>query len=281
MKFVRYGDPGAELPGVIDAAGKIRALSPLVKDITVELFTQEWRAALAAVDPEKLPVVDGAPRLGVPVAGIRQIVAIGLNYRDHAAEANMAVPDYPLLFNKSIASLSGCEDPIMAPASADQLDWEIELGFLVTKEARHVPVERALDHVGGYCTVVDVSERCWQFDRGGTLGKGKSYDSFTPVGPWIVTADEVADPQALELWLDVNGAPRQRGSTAQMIFSVAEIVAHVSTYQTLIPGDLVITGTPAGVGFGMKPRVYLKSGDELRCGVAGLGDQRHMVVLEG
>jgi 2-keto-4-pentenoate hydratase/2-oxohepta-3-ene-1,7-dioic acid hydratase in catechol pathway len=281
MKFVRYGDRGAELPGLLDAKGRIRALSPLITDISAQMLTPQWRAALAAIDPEKLPLVEGAPRLGVPVTGIRQIIAIGLNYRDHAEESNMAVPDYPLVFAKSIASLSGATDPIVAPASAEKLDWEIELGLLIGKPAKHVSVAQALDHVAAYCSVIDVSERCWQFERGGQLGKGKSYDSFTPIGPWLATADEIADPQALDLWLDVNAVPRQRGSTAKMIFSVAEIIAHLSAYQTLLPGDLIITGTPAGVAYGMKPPVYLRSGDELRCGVSGLGDQRHMVELEG
>jgi 2-keto-4-pentenoate hydratase/2-oxohepta-3-ene-1,7-dioic acid hydratase in catechol pathway len=281
MKFVRYGDRGAELPGLIDAAGRIRALSPLLKDITVDMFTPEWRSALAAIDPQKLPVVGGTPRLGVPIAGIRQIIGIGLNYRDHAEESNVEVPEYPLVFAKSIASLSGCADPIAVPAGADQLDWEIELGFLVGQEARHVPVEKALDYVAGYCAVIDVSERCWQLKRGGQFGKGKSYDGFTPVGPWLVTSNEVADPQALDLWLDVNGVSRQRGTTSEMIFSVAEIVAHLSTYQTLLPGDFVVTGTPGGVGLGMKPPVYLRPADELRCGVTGLGDQHHVVKLQG
>lgn len=279
MKIVRYGQPGVEQPGLIDADGRIRALRPLMHDVSGDMLTPEFLSALAAIDPTKLPLVESNVRLGVPISGIRQIVAIGLNYRDHAAEANMEVPEYPLLFAKSIGSLAGCADHIAIPRTAEKLDWEIELGFLIASPARDVPVERALDYVAGYCTVVDVSERSWQFDRGGTLGKGKSLDSFTPVGPWFVTRDEVTDPQQLGLWLDVNGQSRQRGTTFEMIFSVAEIIAHVSTYQTLLPGDLVITGTPAGVGFGMKPQRYLEIGDEITCGVDGLGDQRHTVVL--
>ena len=280
MKFVRYGSKNEELPGLIDADGNIRALSPLLSDIGCEMFTEEWQAALAAIDPAKLPLVSGNPRLGVPVSGIRQVIAIGLNYKDHAEEANYPVPEDPLVFYKSVSSLSGCTDPIEVPASAEKLDWEIELGFLISKEARHVPVEKALDYVAGYCTVVDVSERHWQFDKGGTLGKGKSYDNFTPVGPFFATADEVADPQALDLWLDVNGESRQRGTTAEMVFTIAELVAHLSTYQTLLPGDLIITGTPAGVGLGMKPETYLGNGDEITCGITGLGDQTHKVEMK-
>tara|TARA_R100000005_G_scaffold94153_1_gene71351 strand:+ start:10286 stop:11131 length:846 start_codon:yes stop_codon:yes gene_type:complete len=279
MKLVRYGSRGAELPGIIDGDGSIRALSPLVKDITTELFTPEWQVALAAIDVEKLPLVAGAPRLGVPVADIRQIIAIGLNYSDHAEEASMPVPEYPLVFAKSVASLSGCTDPITVPAGAEKLDWEVELGFLVGSEAKNVAVEDALQYVAGYCTVIDVSERCWQFERGGQLGKGKSHDSFTPVGPWLLTRDEVPDPQCLDLWLNVGDEPRQRGTTSEMLFSIAELVSHLSTYQTLLPGDLVITGTPAGVALGMQPPPYLKPGDELICGISGLGEQNHRVEL--
>ncbi len=278
MKLVRYGTAHLERPGLIDPAGRIRSLFPLLADVTCEMLTSDWLSMLRAIDVERLPLVDGSPRLGVPVAGIRQILAIGLNYRDHAAEAHMNLPDHPLLFMKSIGSLSGATDPITVPVSAEKLDWEIELGVLVGSEARDVPVETALEHVAGYCTAVDVSERAWQLERGGQMGKGKSLDGFTPVGPWLVTPDEVHDPQALDLWLDVNGSAQQRGKTANMVFSVAEIIAHLSQFQTLLPGDLIITGTPAGVAYGIKTPRYLKPGDQIRTGVSGLGEQHHEIV---
>ena len=281
MKFVRYGEKGSEKPGLLDAEGQIRALSPLFEDITVDMLSPESQAILAAIDVNKLPLVECASRLGPPVADIRQIITIGLNYVDHAEEADFPIPDYPLVFAKSIASLSGANDPIAVPASIERLDWEIELGFVIGKSGRHIAIEDALDHVAGYCTVIDVSERMWQFDRGGQLGKGKSYDNFTPMGPFLATADEILDPQGLDLWLDVNGELRQRGTTKQMIFPVAELIAHLSTYQTLLPGDLVITGTPAGVALGMNPPQWLTHGDRLTCGVSFLGEQSHDVVLEG
>lgn len=280
MKFVRYGEKGSEKPGLLDAEGRIRALSPLFADITVDMLSPESQAILAALDVNKLPVVEGSPRLGPPVADIRQIIAIGLNYVDHAEEADFPIPDFPLVFAKSIASLSGANDPIAVPASIERLDWEIELGFVIGKGGRHIAVEDALSHVAGYCTVIDVSERMWQFDRGGQLGKGKSYDNFTPMGPFLATPSEIADPQGLDLWLDVNSESRQRGTTKEMIFPVAELIAHLSTYQTLLPGDLVITGTPAGVALGMKPPQWLKHGDRVTCGVTSLGEQSHDVVLE-
>lgn len=279
MKLARYGNVGEERPGVLDAAGELRSLYPLIEDFTCSMLTPEWRSMLAAIDVEKLPRVVGRQRLGVPVGDIRQIVAIGLNYRGHAAEFDVPAPEYPMVFLKSASSLSGCTDPIWAPRSAAKLDWEIELGFLIGSTARDVPVERALEHVAGYCTVIDVSERAWQNERGGQIGKGKSHDSFTPVGPWFVTADEIADPQTLELWLKVNGQSRQRDTTAGMIFGVAEIVAQLSQYMTLQPGDLVVTGTPGGVGMAMKPEQYLADGDEVTCGIQGLGDQRHAIEL--
>lgn len=278
MKLVRYGPVHQELPGLIDSAGRLRALSPLVADIGCDNLTLQWLSLLRAIDPEKLPLVEGHPRLGIPISGIRQIIAIGLNYRDHAIEAGFDIPEYPLVFLKSVGSLSGSDDPVLIPPGVEKLDWEVELGFLINGEGRDIPVERALDYVGGYCCAVDVSERAWQFDRGGAIGKGKSLDSFTPVGPWLVTSDEVGDPQKLDLWLDINNEPRQRGKTSEMIFSVAEIIAHVSAYQTLLPGDLVITGTPAGVALGMKPPRFLEVGDKFACGITGLGQQSHTVL---
>ena len=278
MKLLRYGPPGEERPGRLDAAGRLRALWPLLPDISVDMLTPAHQAQLAAIDPEKLPLVEGSPRLGVPVAGIRQVLAIGLNYRAHAIEAGFEIPGYPMLFHKSVGSLSGPDDPIIVPASAAKLDWEIELGVLIGSPARDVAVDAALDHVAGYCAAIDVSERAWQLEQGGQMGKGKSLDSFTPVGPWLVTPDELGDPQALGLRLAVNGTVRQDGSTSDMVFTVAEIIAHVSQYQTLLPGDLIITGTPAGVAFGMKPPAYLAIGDRITADVDRLGAQTHEVV---
>ncbi len=278
MRLLRYGPPGEERPGLLDAGGRVRSLWPLLRDIAVDMLTPDHLALLAAIDPEKLPLVHGSPRLGVPVTGIRQILAIGLNYRAHAIEAGFEIPDHPLLFHKSIGSLSGPDDPIVVPASATKLDWEIELGVLIGTAARDVAVEAALDHVAGYCTAIDVSERTWQLERGGQMGKGKSLDSFTPIGPWLVTPDEVGHPQSLALRLEVNGTVRQDGRTADMIFTVAELIAHVSQFQTLLPGDLVITGTPSGVAFGMKPPEYLAIGDRITAAVDQLGSQTHEVV---
>lgn len=281
MKLVRYGPAGAERPGILDAEGRIRALSPLLSDISVALLSPESLAILGAIDPERLPLVEGQPRLGVPVSNLRQIVAIGLNYRDHAAECDMAIPAYPMQFAKSIAALSGATDDVRIPADARKTDWEVELGFVIGTAARNVAVADALDHVAGYCLTIDFSEREWQFDKGGQFGKGKSLDGFAPVGPWLATRDEITDPQKLPMWLKVNGEIRQDSSTAEMIFPVAEIVAHLSRYQTLLPGDFIITGTPAGVGFGMKEPEYLKIGDEVTCGIEGLGEQRHRIALLG
>lgn len=279
MKLVRYGPAGAERPGILDTQGRIRALSPLIPDISVELLSPESLAILGAIDPERLPLVEGQPRLGVPVSNLRQIVAIGLNYRDHAAECDMAIPAYPMQFAKSIAALSGATDDIRIPADALKTDWEVELGFVIGTAARNVAVEDALNHVAGYCLTIDFSEREWQFDKGGQFGKGKSLDGFAPVGPWLATRDEIADPQKLPMWLKVNDETRQNSSTAEMIFPVAGIVAHLSRYQTLLPGDFIITGTPAGVGFGMKEPEYLRIGDEVTCGIEGLGEQQHRIAL--
>ena len=278
MKLLRYGPPGAERPGLLDAEGRLRSLWPLLPDISVDMLTADHLAVLAAIDPAKLPLVDGSPRLGVPMSGIRQILAIGLNYRLHAIEAGFEIPSHPMLFQKSIGSLSGPTDPIVVPQSATKLDWEIELGVLINRTARDVGVDTALDHVAGFCAAIDVSERTWQLERGGQMGKGKSLDGFTPVGPWLVTRDELDNPQALGLRLAVNGTVRQDGHTSDMVFPVAEIIAHVSQFQTLLPGDLIITGTPAGVAFGMKPPHYLAIGDRITAEVDRLGAQAHEVL---
>jgi 2,4-diketo-3-deoxy-L-fuconate hydrolase len=278
LKLVRYGAVLEERPGVLDSTGRVRSLFPLVKDLTCEMLTPEWLAMLRAIDVEKLPLAESKLRIGVPVAGIRQIIAIGANYADHCAEGGIEIPKYPLVFAKGIGSLSGCEDPIVAPSSAKTLDWEIELAAFIGTPGRDIAEKDALKHVAGYSTAVDVSERDWMLKFGFRLQQGKSLDSFTPLGPWFVTADEVGDPQALELWLDVNGVRRQYGNTRGMVFSLAQIIADLSKYQTLLPGDLILTGTPGGVGHCMKPPIYLQFGDRLTCNVATLGEQRHAVV---
>ncbi len=279
MKLVRYGEPGAERPGLIDAEGQVRSLWPLLRDLSVELLCDEALDILRAVDPARLPKVEGSPRFGVPVAGLRQIIGIGLNYRDHAAEVGMKLPAFPMQFAKAIGSLSGATDPIAIPADAQQLDWEVELGVVIGTAACNVSEAEALQHVAGYTLALDMSEREWQARRGGQFGKGKSLDGFCPVGPWLLTRDEVPDPQQLRLWLEVNGQPRQDSSTAQMVFSVAQVIAHLSQYQTLLPGDLIVTGTPAGVGLGMQPPQFLKVEDRLRAGIDGLGEQAHAITL--
>jgi 2-keto-4-pentenoate hydratase/2-oxohepta-3-ene-1,7-dioic acid hydratase in catechol pathway len=277
MKIVRYGAAGEERPGAIDGAGKLRSLYPLLRDFTGEMLAPESLAMLAAIDVEKLPLVEGNPRLGVPVAGIQQIIAIGANYADHCAEGGIEIPKEPMVFAKSAGSLCGCEDPTVIPESAGTLDWEIELALLIGTGGRDIAPEDALKHVAGYSTAIDFSERDWMLRYGLQLQIGKSLDTFTPLGPWFVTADEIQDSQSLDLGLDVNGEQRQRGNTAQMVFSVAQIIAFVSQYQTLRPGDLIVTGTPGGVGHCAKPPHYLKIGDRVTAGVAGLGDQRHEV----
>lgn len=279
MKLVRYGEIDRERPGLIDSDGKVRSLYPAIRDWSVDMLAPETLRMLAALDLRKLPIVSDVSRLGQPIAGIRQLMAIGLNYGEHAREGGIAIPEYPLIFAKSIASLSGGQDAIRFPDWAQNVDWEVELAFFIGTAARDVSVKDALRHVAGYCCAMDVSERRLQLGPGGQVGHGKSLDSFTPLGPWFVTADEVGDPQQIDIWLDVNGEPRQRGSTNDMIFSVATIVAHLSKYQTLLPGDVVLTGTPAGVGHTRKPPQYLRPGDQVTCGLKGLGSQTHTVVL--
>lgn len=278
MKLLRYGPVGQERPGLLDGNGTLRDLSGQVSDITPELLSRASLSALAAIDPASLPAIEGRPRLGVPVAGIGQIVAAGLNYADHAAEAGMAVPSEPVLFLKSVSSLAGADDRVVLPPGSAKADWEVELGVVIGREARHVAEADAMGHVAGFCVVNDLSERSYQLERGGTWDKGKGCDGFGPVGPWLVTADEVADPQALELWLDLNGEAMQRGSTRTMVFPVAVLVAYVSRFITLRPGDLVITGTPPGVGMGRTPPRFLRAGDVMELGITGLGRQRQEVA---
>lgn len=277
MKLLRYGPAGQELPGMLDAQGRIRALSPLLRDITPELLSDEALNQLRAIDPDKLPLVTGQPRLGAPVAGTRQFIAVGVNYALHAEEASMVVPKEPIVFNKSITCIGGANDDIVIPPGSKGVDWEVELGFVIGKPAYQVPKAQALEYVAGYFTANDVSEREWQLQRGGQFVKGKSPPTFGPVGPWLVTRDEVPDPQNLRLTLDVNGVRRQDGSTRDMLFGVAWLIEHLTGFFKLEPGDLVITGTPAGVAYGMKPPVYLQPGDVVTLEVEGLGRQTQRV----
>lgn len=278
MKLLRYGPVGQELPGMLDLNGEIRALSPVVADITPELLSPEGLAVLRAIDPAKLPVVGGKPRLGVPVKGSRQFVCVGVNYELHAREAGMATPLEPIVFNKALSSLSGANDVIVIPAGSEGVDWEVELGIVIGSDAYQVGESDALDYVAGYFTANDVSERVWQIERGGQFIKGKSSPTFGPIGPWLVTADEVPDPQNLKLTLDVNGVRYQDGNTSDMLFNVRWLIAHITSFFKLEAGDLVITGTPAGVGYGMKPKLYLKPGDVVSAEVQGLGRQTQKVT---
>jgi 2-keto-4-pentenoate hydratase/2-oxohepta-3-ene-1,7-dioic acid hydratase in catechol pathway len=278
MKLVRYGKPGKEKPGLIDAEGKLRDLSGVIADIGPDQLSPKSLARLARIKPEKLPAVRGKPRFGVPLTGSTKFVAIGLNYSDHAAETGSPVPKEPIIFHKTLSSMSGPNDDVMLPKGSVKTDWEVELGIVIGTRARYVTKRAALDHVAGYVLVNDVSEREFQLERGGTWTKGKGCDTFGPVGPWIVTADEVANPQKLDMWLDVNGKPMQRGSTKTMIFDCATLVSYVSQFMTLNPGDVITTGTPPGVGMGMKPQQFLKAGDVMTLGIAGLGEQRQQVV---
>ncbi len=273
MKFCRFGPQGHEKPGVVDSQGRIRDLSGVVDDITVASI------AGLSVDIDGLPLVDEGTRFGVPVNGIGKIVAIGLNYADHAAESNLPVPPEPMMFMKALSSLTGPNDEVIIPKDSTHTDWEVELAVVIGKTARYVSKEDALDHVAGYAIANDVSERFNQKQRGSQWSKGKGHDSFCPVGPWLVTPDEVGDHQNLDMFLDVNGQRMQTGNTKTMIFDVAELISYVSEYITLYPGDLMITGTPPGVGEGKKPTaIYLKAGDTMKLGIAGLGEQNQQVV---
>jgi 2,4-diketo-3-deoxy-L-fuconate hydrolase len=278
MKLVRYGRPGAEKPGLIDAGGRLRDLSRAIEDITPAALAPAALRRLRALDPSRLPAVRGRPRLGCPLAGIGKMVCIGLNYTDHAAEVGLPLPAEPLLFLKAGSAICGPDDPIVRPPGARKLDYEVELAAVIGRDARDVDEEDALARVAGYCLVNDVSEREFQMERGGTTTKGKSADTFGPVGPWLVTADEVPDPQALALSTTVNGERRQHGNTQTMVFSVRHLVAYVSHFMTLRAGDLISTGTPAGVGHGATPPRYLQPGDVVELAITGLGTQRHRIV---
>jgi 2,4-diketo-3-deoxy-L-fuconate hydrolase len=278
MKLVRYGKPGKEKPGLIDAQGQLRDLSAVIADIGPAQLGDVALAKLQRLNPDKLPLVKGKPRLGSPLQGVGKFIAIGLNYADHAAESCLPIPAEPVVFMKATSCIQGANDAVMLPKGSVKTDWEVELGVVIGTRARYVSQKDALNHVAGYCTVNDVSEREYQLERGGTWDKGKGCDTFGPLGPWLVTRDEVPNPQKLGLWLDVNGQRVQTGNTKTMIFGVAKIVSYLSQFMTLLPGDVITTGTPPGVGMGRKPPLFLKAGDTMVLGVEGLGEQHQTVV---
>jgi 2-keto-4-pentenoate hydratase/2-oxohepta-3-ene-1,7-dioic acid hydratase in catechol pathway len=278
MKLCRYGKDGFEKPGIIDHEGKLRDLSKVVDNIGPNEISPRGLAMLSKVKLESLPVVSNSPRLGVPYIGIGKFVAIGLNYSDHAKESGMPIPSEPVVFSKATTCISGPYDNVIQPRGSAKLDWEVELGIVIGTQAKYVAVAAALGHVAGYCVVNDVSERGFQHATG-QWDKGKGFDTAGPIGPWLVTTDEVRDPQGLDMWLEVNGKRMQSGNTRTMIFGCAQIVSHVSQYMTLLPGDIITTGTPPGVGAGMKPNpVFLKPGDVMTLGIRGLGEQKQKVL---
>ncbi len=277
MKLLRYGHKGDEKPALLDAEGHIRDLSGELPDITNATLTPHSLQRLRELDLGSLPMVTHPGRIAPPWSGMGKFICVGLNYSDHAAETGNPIPKEPILFMKPTSALVGCNDAIVLPKDSVKTDWEVELGVVIGRKARYVSEADALKHVAGYCVVNDISEREYQLERGGTWDKGKGCDTFGPVGPWVVTADEVPDPQRLAMWLDVNGKRLQNGSTKTMIFGVANLVSYISRFMTLYPGDLISTGTPPGVGMGMKPPLYLKAGDTMHVGIEGLGEQRQTV----
>ncbi|MDT6940075.1 fumarylacetoacetate hydrolase family protein [Brucella pseudogrignonensis] len=277
MKFLRYGETGQEKPGLLDADGNIRDLSAHVSDLSGAVLSPETLAKLGSLDVNALPKVEGNPRLGPCVAGTGKFICIGLNYADHAAESGMAVPPEPVIFMKATSAIVGPNDDLLIPRGSEKTDWEVELGIVIGKTAKYVSEEDALDYVAGYCTLHDVSERAFQIERAGQWTKGKSCDTFGPTGPWLVTKDEVADPQNLKMWLTVNGETMQDGSTKTMVYGVRHLVSYLSQFMSLQPGDIISTGTPPGVGMGMKPPRYLKAGDVVELGIEGLGTQKQNV----
>ena len=278
MKLMRYGAKGAEKPALVDAQGQVRDLSGVLADINAHTLTPKSLDKLRALDPTSLPVVENPGRIAPPWSGCEKFLCIGLNYADHAAESNLPIPKEPILFMKPISARTGPNDPVVLPQGSVKTDWEVELGVVIGSKARYVPEAEALNHVAGYCVINDVSEREYQIERGGTWDKGKGCDTFGPVGPWLVTSDEVGDPQNLSMFLEVNGHRWQNGNTKTMIFGVAQLVSYVSRFMTLYPGDLISTGTPPGVGMGVKPNpVYLKAGDTIRLGIEKLGEQNQTV----
>jgi 2,4-didehydro-3-deoxy-L-rhamnonate hydrolase len=280
MKLLRYGAKGREKPGLLDSDGRIRDLSSIIPDLTGETIGPKSLARLKKIKPESLPLVRGTPRIGAPVANPQKFIAIGLNYSDHAAESNLQVPPEPVVFTKQVSCLSGPYDDVTIPPKSKKSDWEVELGVIVGTRAKNIAKRDAASCIAGYCTINDLSEREFQAERAGQWTKGKSYDTFGPVGPWLVTTDEVDDPQKLHLWLEVNGKRVQNGSTSTMVFGVYHIFAYLSQFFTLLPGDIITTGTPPGVGMGMKPPRYLKPGDTMRLGIEGLGEQQQKVVRD-
>ena len=278
MKLLRYGPAGRERPGLLDATGQIRDLSGHLSDIGPRDLAPAALARLRAIDTATLPAVPGAQRLGVPIAGVRKCLAIGLNFADHAAESNLPIPAEPVVFTKAVSCLQGANDPVMIPRDSVKTDWEVELGVVIGSRASYVSESDALAHVAGYCVVNDLSERAYQLERSGTWDKGKGCDTFGPIGPWLVTTDEIADVHALDMWLDINGRRMQTGNTRTMIFRIPKIVSYLSEFMTLEPGDVITTGTPPGVGMGMRPPTYLKPGDSIALGIQGLGEQEQHVV---
>ncbi len=281
MKLLRYGPIGQELPGMLDVSGQIRSLLGILPQIDSYAVAPGELAKLRKIKPESLPLVKGQPRLGVPFIGIGKFIGVGLNYADHAAEARLPIPAEPILFSKATTCLSGPNDPVIMPKGASKLDWEVELGIVIGSKAQYVDEANALDFVAGYCVVNDISERNFQMERGSQWDRGKGCDTFGPVGPYLVTSDEIRNPQALEMWLDVNGQNRQQGNTKTMVFGCAHLVSYISRFMTLLPGDIITTGTPPGVGMGMKPPKFLRVGDVMTLGIQGLGQQRQTVVAYG
>ncbi len=279
MKLVRFGEAGEERPGIIGANGEVRDLSSVIADISGNALTQAGLTLLRSVRVEDLPVVESQPRLGPPVGAVRKFIGVGLNYSDHAAEIGQPLPREPVLFTKAVSCICGPNDDVILPPESEKLDWEVELAIVIGDTARRVSEGDAMNHVAGYCLCNDISERAYQIEGTGQWLKGKSCDTFGPLGPWFVTADEIPDPQALSMFLDVNGKRMQSGSTATMVFGVRTLVSFISRFMTLEPGDIITTGTPPGVALGMKEPVYLKAGDEMRLGVQGLGEQRQIVVM--
>ena len=279
MKLVRFGEPGKEKPGVIDSSGRIRDLSAHLPDVAGAALSRQALDRLASVDPASLPLAPEGARLGPCVGAVGKMICVGLNYSDHAAESGMAVPSEPVLFMKATSAIVGPNDDVEIPPGAGKVDWEVELGVVIGEPARYVSRERALSHVAGYCIVNDVSERAYQLERGGQWDKGKGCDTFGPLGPWLVTRDEIPDPQSLDMWLEVDGKRYQNGNTRTMIFDVATLVSYISQFMSLQPGDVISTGTPPGVGMGQKPEpVYLRAGQSMRLGIAGLGEQQQRTV---
>ena len=280
MKLLRYGPKGKEKPGILDQHGKIRSLAKVIKDLDGEAISPAGLAKLRKVNVAKLPLVPGKPRIGSCIANPQKFIAIGLNYSDHAAESGMTVPPEPIVFTKQVSCLSGPNDTVTIPPKSEKSDWEVELGVIIGRKAKNIKQADAMKHVAGYCVVNDLSEREFQIERHGQWTKGKGYDTFGPVGPWLVTRDEVKDPQNLDMWLELNGKRMQTGNTATMVYGVAYLVAYLSQFFTLHPGDIITTGTPPGVGMGMKPPQYLKPGDKMVIAIEGLGVQRQKVVRD-